>query len=563
MLVCQEDHKPDGQCDQDGQHGLNASILLYRRFRRKSPEITCNFRHPNVFFNTSPCYSQFACRKPCSGLVQLGVAADVVMGNGWKARRNAMKNTKILKPVLAVIFVVAFWQISQTLDAQHPGGSGQRLTSFKNSDSNQAPPIESFLQLTGSRRESTEAISRIERTPHPGNTAMLMEILPYVSSYGAQAQVVKMIERDTGVRQTRDSNAWFQEIWRKEYNPNPRYAEFKSRLYRKIDPRFAEYFANDRQSTIRLDEVRWGGVARDGIPPLKDPITTTASEATYLADSDIVFGVVVNGEARAYPKRILAWHEMVKDTVGGTPINGVYCTLCGSMIVYFPKDDTGLHHELGTSGFLYRSNKLMYDHATKSMWSTIKGEPVIGPLVGRGIKLPVHNVVTTNWGQWKSDHPATRVLSLQTGHHRDYGEGVAYRDYFATDRLMFTVPSEDRRLKNKDEVFIIRHDENEEPLAIAADFLSQNPTYHDKIADLDFVVATDASGANRAFESGQHKFQAGAARNQLTDETGRVWKVTEEALVAADDEERLKRLPSHRAFWFGWYAVHPQTRLIK
>ena len=140
---------------------------------------------------------------------------------------------------------------------------------------------------------------------------------------------------------------------------------------------------------------------------------------------------------------------------------------------------------------------------------------------------------------------------------------MAYRDYFATDRLMFTVPNEDRRLKNKDEVFIVRHKESEEPLAIAADFLNQNPTYHDKIADLDFVVATDSSGANRAFESGQHKFQAGTARNQLTDETGRVWKVTEEALVAAGDEERLRRLPSHRAFWFGWFAVHPQTRLIK
>ena len=98
---------------------------------------------------------------------------------------------------------------------------------------------------------------------------------------------------------------------------------------------------------------------------------------------------------------------MVKDHLGGQSINGVYCTLCGSMIVY----DTMIgdkHYELGTSGFLYRSNKLMYDHATESMWNTITGEPVIGPLVGKGIKLSPMTVVTTTWGRWKQLAPATR-----------------------------------------------------------------------------------------------------------------------------------------------------------
>ena len=233
------------------------------------------------------------------------------------------------------------------------------------------------------------------------------------------------------------------------------------------------------------------------------------------------------------------------------------------MIVYFPKDADGVHHELGTSGFLYRSNKLMYDHATKSMWSTTKGEPVIGPLVNKGIKLPVHNVVTTNWGEWKSLHPDTHVLSLKTGHRRDYGEGVAYRQYFGTDELMFTTPAQDPRLKNKDEVFIIRHRDDEEPLALHADFLSENPVYHDKFSDLNFVVATDVSGANRAFESKQHKFHAGATPTQLLDQSNDEWTVTEDALVAKNSGERLRRLPSHRAFWFGWFAVHPETRLVK
>ena len=176
-----------------------------------------------------------------------------------------------------------------------------------------------------------------------------------------------------------------------------------------------------------------------------------AAEADYLEDGNIIFGIALDGDVRAYPKRILAWHEMFKDSIAGEHYTGVYCTLCGSMILYRSAFG-GVHHELGTSGFLYRSNKLMYDHATMSLWSTLTGEPAVGPLVGQGIELEPRFVVTTTWGEWRRRHPGTLVLSLDTGYQRDYGEGVAYRDYFATDRLMFGVPKLDSRLRNKDEV---------------------------------------------------------------------------------------------------------------
>src|SRR6266851_4811865 len=110
----------------------------------------------------------------------------------------------------------------------------------------------------------------------------------------------------------------------------------------------------------------------------------SAKEANYLADDNVVYGLVVNGDTRAYPKRILAWHEMFTDTIGGVPVAGVYCTLCGSMILY-ETSVGGTQHFMGTSGFLYRSNKLMYDRATQSLWSTLEGEPVVGPLLGKGI----------------------------------------------------------------------------------------------------------------------------------------------------------------------------------
>ena len=280
----------------------------------------------------------------------------------------------------------------------------------------------------------------------------------------------------------------------------------------------------------------------------------------FLSDSDVVFGVSFGGISRAYPKRILAWHEMVKDNVGGLSINGVYCTLCGSMIVY-DTNLNGKHYELGTSGFLYRSNKLMYDHETKSLWSTLNGKPVVGPLVGKEIQLNPLYVVTTTWGQWKADHPDTDVLSLNTGHRRDYGEGVAYRDYFRNDKLMFTVPAVDKRLKNKDEVLIVRV--GEEPLAIAAKFLENHRVYQDRSGDVSFVVVTDRSGANRVYESAGIMFERSPDGRVVFAKDGSQWTATEDALVSQDSTKRFKRLPAHRAFWFGWFADHPEVRLVK
>ena len=249
-----------------------------------------------------------------------------------------------------------------------------------------------------------------------------------------------------------------------------------------------------------------------------------ASEATYLGDDNIVFGIEINGDVRAYPKRILAWHELFTDEVGGVPVAGVYCTLCGTVILFETEHDD-VRHELGTSGFLYRSNKLMYDRATQSLWSTFGGRPVIGSLAREDIRLEVRSVVTTTWGEWRRRHPTTKVLSLNTGHRRDYSEGAAYREYFSTDELMFNVPKLDRRLKNKEEVLTLFPDRySTRPLAISAKFLTQNTIYHDRIGEVEFVVLTDPSGANRAYRTRGCASQAGtwiAGRSTRRETRGR------------------------------------------
>ncbi|WP_462252653.1 DUF3179 domain-containing protein [Ekhidna sp.] len=309
--------------------------------------------------------------------------------------------------------------------------------------------------------------------------------------------------------------------------------------------------------------MRWGGVIQDGIPPLRSPEMISAQEATYLEDDNIIFGIEVNGDFRAYPKRILAWHEMFVDEVGGIPVCGVYCTLCGTVILYKTQFE-GKNYEMGTSGFLYRSNKLMYDKATQSLWNTVWGKPVIGPLKNQGIQFEHMSVVTTTWGEWKKRHPNTTVLSLNTGHKRNYDEGVAYQEYFGTDELMFNVPFDDRRLKNKQEVLALRFPEYpKEQLAISAKFLKKNPVYHDKIGAIEFVVLTDESGANRVYESQGLMFESFDQEVSVIDALGEKWRLYEDKLERDDKSQVLKRLPYHRAFWFGWHAAYPNTRLVR
>ena len=288
----------------------------------------------------------------------------------------------------------------------------------------------------------------------------------------------------------------------------------------------------------------------------------TVGDADYLADTDVVFGLSVNGDSRAYPRRILGWHEMFVDDVGGVPVVGVYCTLCGTMILYRTELE-GVNHELGTSGFLYRSNKLMYDKGTQSLWNTIWGEPVIGPLAEQGLALERMSVVTTTWGEWRRRHPETQVLSLGTGYPRDYSEGAAYRDYYATDDLMFQVPTLDTRLKNKDEVLgLVFPQHPDRPLAISLSYLIAHPLYLDQVEGLRFVVLTDASGANRVYEAADVAFTAWDGESAVQDASGRKWLLREASLLS-EDGVVLHRLPSQRAFWFGWFSAYNHTRLVQ
>jgi hypothetical protein len=419
-----------------------------------------------------------------------------------------------------------------------------------------------FQDLIGyDQSKKVKALAFLQENWSPEYVAPLLDILRLSRDEWQLQATRKLLDQHVPAIES-DYYRGIQWLWKGRLSYGKYYANFKGFLYGALDPAFYRYFHDQgSQATIRLDEIIWGGVRQDGIPPLNSPTMMEASQAIYLSDTDVVFGLVIDGEARAYPKRILAWHEFFTDNIGDQSIAGVYCTLCGTVIIY-NTEFNGIKHELGTSGFLYRSNKLMYDRATQSLWSTILGKPVVGPLIDQNIELSTLPIETTNWGEWRRRHPGTKVLSLDTGYSRNYDEGEAYKDYYADDDLMFPVFRLDRRLPNKSRVFIPRPENFEEhPLAISVEYLKRNRLYQDQIGDQRILIITESHGAIRAYAVEDQLFKS-YRDGRLLDHTGQEWEVKEEALIGPEGD-RFTRLPAHEAFWFAWVNVFPDTRIIR
>ena len=352
----------------------------------------------------------------------------------------------------------------------------------------------------------------------------------------------------------RDWNAWME--WQEEHaeiRPYRGFESFKADVLAAIDPNFRDFLYRGVRHDIRIEEIVWGGVKKDGIPALVNAKQIPAAAATYLTDRELVFGVSINGDSRAYPLRILDWHEMFNDVVGGVPVSLAYCTLCGSGILY----DTRVPKRrkpfvFGSSGLLYRSNKLMYDTATQSLWNQFTGRPVVGRLTGSGIELKVLPVVIASWQDWLAANPGTTVLSVDTGFQRDYRPGRPYGEYFASPDLMFPVLVRDRRLAAKDRIFVLRDGRSE--MAWALSLFADNRVIHDRVGSRDVVFVGNAETETvRAYESEGRTFTAVAGDQFGLESGGARWTVTEEAL-AGPDGESLVRLPGHVAYWFAWQS---------
>ena len=363
---------------------------------------------------------------------------------------------------------------------------------------------------------------------------------------------------------------WAEWLVREKIAPHAAFRQWKADLLARLDPRFGVFLDPARESTIDYSEIQWGGVTVEGIPSLDDPEVIAGADAEYLSADELVFGVALAAgdisdddavEARAYPLRILDWHEMTNDVVAGVPVALSYCTLCGSAIL-FDRRSAGYRFSFATSGLLYRSNKLMFDRETETLWSNLTGRPVLGPLVGQGIELRVLPVVVTTWADWWALYPRTTVLSLQTGHQRDYSPGAAYGEYFDSPETMFPVGVRDERLAPKAWVFGLRSGDSSK--AFELDALRQQGVINTSVGDQPAVLVVGAGRAVRAYDRGGRTFDsapAAGAQTVLVADDGSEWRLSDVGLHRIRGSGFLPRLPGHLAYWFGWYAFFPETEL--
>ena len=214
-------------------------------------------------------------------------------------------------------------------------------------------------------------------------------------------------------------------------------------------------------SSIPPEEILSGGPPRDGIPAISKPKFTDLSKAEWLRPKDIVVGVRLKGEARAYPLRILVWHENVNDVVAGVPLAVTYCPLCNSVLVFHREID-GRVRDFGISGLLWNSNVLLFDRnpekaGQESLWNQGLMKAVSGPAAQKGLRLELFPSEMTTWEAWRKAHPSTKVLSQNTGHYRDYDRNP-YGDYFTSPGLFFPVrtPSAShKRFTSKEMVAVV------------------------------------------------------------------------------------------------------------
>lgn len=407
-----------------------------------------------------------------------------------------------------------------------------------------------------SRRDRRQAARQVVARGAIGLAPSLVDAL-FFTPRERREELFTALEGLTGARPGRRYADWVEWVGsRQDVVPLPGYAAWKAELFARIDPRYRRVLAPEAPARIRREEIVSGGVPLGGIPALVDPPAVAAAAAAYLAEDELVFGAAVGGAARAYPRRIVSWHEMVEDTLGGEPVVLSYCTLCGSAVLFSRRAADGAVHRFTTSGLLYRSNKLMVDAATLTLWSNLGGEPVLGPLAAAPAPLVMLPLTLTTWGEWRREHPETTVLSLATGFGArfDYRPGAADR---ARAGVEFPVWLRDDRLAAKEEVYALRLDGAARAYPLAA--LRGRTPLHDRLGGRRLVLLADPAGGVRAYDAADRTFRLGAAPGELLDDRGESWRLTERALVGPADGGELRRLPGVVTFWFGWYAFHPDT----
>ena len=273
-------------------------------------------------------------------------------------------------------------------------------------------------------------------------------------------------------------------------------------------------------SSIPVSEILSGGPGKDGIPAIDNPQFISLEDVDFLKENDVVIAIKQGSEIRAYPTRILIWHEIVNDVVAGIPLVITYCPLCGTGMVFERKIGDTVY-DFGVSGLLYQSDVLMYDRQTESLWSQLAMKSVSGINQGKPLKWRSSDHLT--FSALKKKYPNAKVLSTETGSIRNY-QANAYSDYFDSSENLFPVPELRSDFPTKSWVIGVLLDGKAK--AYAVDELKEFDEIEDKFGGEKLKVLYDE----------EKKF------HEITRENGEV-------------------IPSVLVFWFAWQAFYPATEI--
>lgn len=275
---------------------------------------------------------------------------------------------------------------------------------------------------------------------------------------------------------------------------------------------------------VPADKIFNGGPPRDGIPSIDEPTFINASKAQFLKPDDSILGLHYKGVARAYPIKILNYHEIVNDQIHQQAIVISYCPLCGSGMAF----KTNFNHDdntFGVSGLLYNSDMLLYDRETQSLWSQILSKAISGKMKGTKLdSLVLHN---TSWQNWLQQHPDTKVLSTDTGYSRDY-DRHPYGQYDLNSAIYFPVQHSSARYHPKERVFGITINNKHKAYPVSELAKQNKPIITDTFAGVRLNIEFDTKNQSAVISNSQHQ-----------------------------------ALPSTSLFWFAWYAFHPDTEIYK
>lgn len=278
---------------------------------------------------------------------------------------------------------------------------------------------------------------------------------------------------------------------------------------------------------VPATEILSGGPPKDGIPAIDKPVFIKASAAKNMRDDERVLAITRNGISKAYPVRIMNWHEIVNDRFGDETIAITYCPLCGSGIA-FKADVANRSLRFGVSGLLYNSDVLLYDRQTQSLWSQILSKAVTGPM--KGSMLTAIPITHTSWADWRKQQPDTLVLSDETGFKRDY-EDNPYAGYDKREEIIFPVRFRAQGYHPKEQVFGLKINDK----AKAYPFVELAKASKEDIIEIKDSI--DGQNITVRFDKKHKSAQAFDAQG--------------------------KQIAGVTLYWFAWYTFNPQTTVYR